>query len=78
MNYWSPKHVERMNFTNKINHQILCILSDYIYIYIYILVTSVSKHPVTVNVQAARSGIRLHLVAPSDNTKWITEAMRAT
>jgi len=42
------------------------------------LVTSVSKHPVTVNVQAARSCIRLHLVAPSDNTKWITEAMRAT
>jgi hypothetical protein len=42
------------------------------------LVTSVSKQPVTVNVLAARSCIRLHLVAPSDNTKWITEAMRAT
>jgi len=42
------------------------------------LVNSISKHPVTVNVLAARSCIRLHLVAPSDNTKWITEAMRAT
>ena len=32
MEYWSPKHVELLNVMNKINHQILCILLDYIYI----------------------------------------------
>ena len=32
MDYWSPKHVELLNIINKINHQILCILLDYIYI----------------------------------------------
>ena len=31
MDYWSPKHVELLNVMNKINHQILCILLDYIY-----------------------------------------------
>ena len=32
MDYWSPKHVELLNVMNKINHQILCMLLDYIYI----------------------------------------------
>ena len=32
VDYWSPKHVELLNVTNKINHQILCILLDYRYI----------------------------------------------
>ena len=32
MDYWSPKHVELLNVMNKINHLVLCILSDYIYI----------------------------------------------
>ena len=32
MHYWSPKHVELLNVMNKMNHQILCILLDYIYI----------------------------------------------
>ena len=32
MDYRSPKHVELLDITNKINHQILCILSDYRYI----------------------------------------------
>ena len=32
MDYWIPKHVELLNVTNKINHQILCILLDYGYI----------------------------------------------
>ena len=31
MDYWIPKHVELLNVMNKINHQILCILLDYIY-----------------------------------------------
>ena len=30
MGYRSPKHVELLNVMNKINHQILCILLDYI------------------------------------------------
>ena len=34
LDYLSPKHVELLNVMNKINHQILCILLDYIYIYI--------------------------------------------
>ena len=33
MDYCSPKHVELTNVMNKINHQILCILLDYIYIF---------------------------------------------
>ena len=36
MDYWSPKHVELLNVMNKINHQILCILLDYIYITIHV------------------------------------------
>ena len=32
MDNCSPKHVELLNVMNKINHQILCILLDYIYI----------------------------------------------
>ena len=32
MDYCSPKHVELLNVMNKINHQVLCILLDYIYI----------------------------------------------
>ena len=32
MYYWSPKHVELPNVMNKINHQMLFILLDYIYI----------------------------------------------
>ena len=32
MDFWSPKHVELLSVTNKINHQILCILLDYGYI----------------------------------------------
>ena len=32
MDYWKPKHVELLNVMNKINHQILFILFDYIYI----------------------------------------------
>ena len=31
MDYWSPKHVELLNVTNKINHQIFCIYLDYRY-----------------------------------------------
>ena len=33
MDYCSPKHAELLNVMNKINHQILCILLDYIYIF---------------------------------------------
>ena len=32
MDYWSPKYVELLNVTNKIDHQISCILFDYRYI----------------------------------------------
>ena len=32
MDCWSPKHVELLKVTNKINHKILCILLDYRYI----------------------------------------------
>ena len=32
MDHWSLKHVKLLNVTNKINHQILCILLGYIYI----------------------------------------------
>ena len=33
----SPKHAELLNVMNKINHQILCILLNYIYIYYLLL-----------------------------------------
>ena len=42
MDYWGPKHVELLNVMNKLNHNILCILMNYIYAYItlYRLYTS--------------------------------------
>ena len=43
MDYWSPKHVELLNVMNKINHQILCILLDYIYIGKWYTVHTLSK-----------------------------------
>ena len=32
MDYCSPKHVELLNVMNNINHQMMCVLLDYIYI----------------------------------------------
>ena len=43
MVYWSPKHVELPNVMNKINHQILCTLLDYIYIAKWYTVHTISK-----------------------------------
>ena len=43
MDYWCPKHVELLNVMNKINHQILCILFDYIYIAKWYTVHTVSN-----------------------------------
>ena len=43
MDYWSPKHVELLNVMNKINHQILCILLDYIYIAKWYTVHTISN-----------------------------------
>ena len=39
MDCWSSRHVELLNVTNKINHQILCTLLDYGYIGEYFIST---------------------------------------
>ena len=46
MDYWSPKRVELVNVTNKINHQILCILLDYRYIAKWYTVHTTSNYEV--------------------------------
>ena len=43
MDYWSRKHVELLNVMNKINHQILCILLDYVYIAKWYTVHTISN-----------------------------------
>ena len=49
MDYWSPKHVELLNVVNKINHQILCILFDYIYIAKWYTVHKISIYQIFQN-----------------------------
>ena len=47
MDDWSPKHVELLNVMNKISHQILYILLDYLYIAKWYTVHTISNNPVS-------------------------------